>query len=145
MSIRLPARAKYPIYGVLLMAWCSGITFWILRTWFGVTGEFGLEPNPWQYPVLQLHGLMAFFMMINFGVMLSGHVLPAWRARPRPLSGIVFATLLGVSIASAYLLYYLGSDHIRNMISNVHLIVGFALPIVLFVHIRLLQRRTRRR
>jgi hypothetical protein len=145
MSIRLPIGAKHTIYGVLLMAWCSGITFWILRTWFSVTGDFGLEPNPWQYPVLQLHGLMAFFMMISFGVMLGTHVLPAWRARPRPLSGIVFAALLGVSITTAYLLYYLGSDHIRRTVGDVHVIVGFALPIALMVHIRLMQRRTRQR
>ena len=43
--------------------------------------------------------------------------------------------IVPVLIATAFLLYYSGSDTLRPWISNGHLVVGLALPVLLLLHV----------
>ena len=146
MSIRLSKLSKYSIYGFISLAWISGCLFFSLKTWFVISGEFGDVRHPWQYPVLQFHGFIAFLMMIGYGAMLATHIRPAWRMKPKKKSGLALAILFGCSIISAYLLYYLSSESLRVIIEYVHFAVGFSIPFLLITHlISIHQKRKARR
>jgi hypothetical protein len=76
------------------------------------------------------------------GSLLPLHAQRGWRGRKNRLSGAVMLILNGVLVATSFGLYYIGSEKIRLWISDVHLLVGFSLPVALLVHIAL-GRRTR--
>jgi hypothetical protein len=44
-------------------------------------------------------------------------------------------TFNAILIVTAFGLYYLGSEMLRPWISDVHIAVGLALPLLLFVHV----------
>jgi len=49
--------------------------------------------------------------------------------------GILLGSAVTFQIISAYLLYYLSNEVVREWFANLHAAVGFLLPIVLTVHI----------
>ena len=69
--------------------------------------------------------------------MLGAHGKPASLRKPRPISGIVFASWISGSIVSAYLLYYLGDEGLRQLVGYAHLGFGLTAPLVLALHVRL--------
>ena len=71
---------------------------------------------------------MAFVAMIGFGFVLGAHGKPASLRKPRPISGIVFASWISGSIVSAYLLYYLGDEGLRQLVGYAHLGFGLTAP-----------------
>ena len=47
------------LLGVCALLWLSG-ALWLLLDWvFPQRNEFGLLPNPWEAPLLRVHGLVA--------------------------------------------------------------------------------------
>jgi cation transport ATPase len=63
------------------------------------------------------------------------HIQRAWRARTNRTTGIASITLYGLLIATAFGLYYLGSEAVRPWISYVHIAFGLAVPAVIVVHV----------
>jgi hypothetical protein len=92
--------------------------------------------------LLMLHGGGAMVILLLLGSLLPLHAQRGWRGRRNRLSGAVMLILNGVLVATSFGLYYIGSEIIRMWISDVHVVVGFSLPVALLVHIAL-GRRTR--
>ena len=46
-KIEIPHRTWLSI--IFTLAWCSGVVFFILKTWFMVEGDFGPENHPYQF------------------------------------------------------------------------------------------------
>ena len=65
----------------------------------------------------------------------------AWRGRLNRVSGSVMLVCNAILIATAFGLYYLGSEATRPLISDLHIAVGLALPLLLALHIWLGRRR----
>ncbi|MEM7019498.1 MAG: hypothetical protein AAF512_19445 [Pseudomonadota bacterium] len=136
-----PIRAKIPktyqriLFSALALSWCSGVCFFVLSTWFMVEGEFGPEKHPWQYPSLMVHGGAAFLMIFCYGALLASHVTSAWPLKRSRITGLSIAIAVGLQIITAYLLYYLASESLRVWTVNVHLTVGFCLPLLLVFHL----------
>ncbi len=145
-GIRLTKLHRRSLIALFLFSWLSGIAFFSLDRWGAVEGEFGPEKHPWQFTVLKSHGAAAFLMMINFGFLLAAHVPKGWRVRDmRPL-GLVLVLAVSISISTAYLLYYLGDEGLRQVTRTIHISVGFCLPFLLLAHLRQgLRRRNMRR
>lgn len=144
MAIRLPRLHRRLIYTFFALSWVTGITFFVLNTWITVEGEFGPEKHPWQLAVLKTHGAAAFLMMINFGALLSAHVPKGWRVRRMRLLGSLLTGALALMIITAYLLYYLGNEEIRQVVAYIHGLVGLCLPLLLLAHLRQGRSRSRR-
>jgi hypothetical protein len=89
--------------------------------------------KPW---ILKLHGLSAMLFVLLLGTLLPGHVRRAWRASRNRRSGAFFLTAAGALTLSGYLLYYIGDEAWRNAMSNFHLWLGLAAPVLLLWHIR---------
>jgi hypothetical protein len=135
VKVKIPKPYRRWLYGLLALSWISGVTFFVLHTWFMVEGDYGLVKHPWQFPALQIHGAAAFFMMISFGFLLGSHVPHSWKQKPKRKLGIALVAIASFQIITAYILYYIAQDDPRLIIAYMHLAVGFMFPIILLLHV----------
>lgn len=141
MKVKVDKIYRYWIYGVFSLIWISGVSFFVLQTWFQIEGEFGMQKHPWQFTSLQIHGFMAFVMMVTFGYVLGTHVQAGWKLKPIRKSGVILTAMPIFMMITAYLLYYIAEDFSRQIVAYSHLAVGFLMPFILFLHIYLIRRQ----
>lgn len=146
VKVKIPKPYQSWLFFVLGTSWCSGTTFFVLKTWFIVEGDYGLVKHAWQFPALQIHGAAAFLMMISVGFLLGSHIPYCWKMKKKRKSGIALIAMPAFLIITAYLLYYIAEDSSRELIGYAHLGVGFVLPIVLTAHVltKIRQKKTSR-
>lgn len=95
-------------------------------------------PDAWQTiaaDLLMLHGGAAMAILMLFGALVPLHLRRAWRSGRNRLSGPAMIGTNAALIATGFGLYYAGSDLLRPWISDIHIIVGFALPALLILHV----------
>jgi hypothetical protein len=139
-SIRLKRLQKYFLYAVLALLFLSGVA-WAYWNYLTVSpGDFETSAKGLA---MKIHGAGAMAVLVLIGMLLSGHVKFAWRARRNRANGSVFLSAFAVLTITGYGLYYAGGEGLRAWTSWIHLAVGLALPILLLIHI-FLGRRTRR-
>jgi hypothetical protein len=96
------------------------------------------EGEIWQTvatDMLMLHGMTAMIALILLGAMIPLHVQRSWRAGKNRVSGSVMIGVNAVLVATAWGLYYAGSDLLRTFAADVHIAVGLALPALVIVHV----------
>lgn len=133
---KIPVLYKRILYLCFTTSWLTGLTFFILDTWMMVEGEFGPEKHFLQTPALEVHAISAFLMIFFFGGLVFGHYPRTKRLDHSKGSGNTLMYATACSIVSAYLLYYVGDELVREYVAYLHLCIGFSLPIVLIVHIQ---------
>lgn len=143
VKVRISKPYRWTLYSLVALAWTSGLAFFILKTWFMIEGDYGPMKHPWQFPSLQVHGAAAFCMMITFGYLIGTHITLAWKVRPLRKLGLALCVMPVFLIITAYLLYYIAEDDLREYIAYAHLAVGASLPFVLFAHVWVKRRRQR--
>ena len=120
------------ISGALL--WLSGAA-WLLLHYYGqVQGEFGPETNPLEPWFLRLHGLILIPALLGFGGLFIAHIPKGWADRGQRIAGIALTAVFGVLILSGYMLYYVGSEGVRDWASLVHWVIGLAGPVIFVWH-----------
>ena len=77
---------------------------------------------------------MAFVLLL--GTLLAGHIRRAWQTGKNRKNGVFFLASVSLLTLSGYALYYIGGEELRNAVSNFHLWLGLATPVLLFWHIR---------
>jgi hypothetical protein len=103
------------------------------------------EGEIWQMiaaDMLMLHGMTAMIALVLTGAMIPLHIQRSWRAGKNRASGVVMIGTNAVLVATAWGLYYAGSDLLRTFVADVHIAVGLALPALAIVHV-VLGRRSR--
>jgi magnesium-transporting ATPase (P-type) len=138
-SIRLKHLQRYFLYIVLALLFLTGVAWAYWNYLAASPGDFEISAKAW---VMKIHGAAAMAILVLIGMLLSGHVRFAWRARRNRANGSIFLSAFGVLTITGYGLYYLGGQTLRAWTSWVHIAVGLALPILLLIHI-VLGRRTR--
>ena len=139
-SIRLKRLQRYLLYAVLGVLFVSG-ALWAYWNYLVLSpGDFTTSSKTWA---MKIHGAAAMAILVLIGMLLTGHVKFAWRARRNRANGSVFLSAFAVLTITGYGLYYAGGERLRAWTSWIHLGVGLALPILLLIHI-FLGRRTRR-
>ncbi len=138
-SIRLKRLQRYFLYAVLALLFLSGVAWAYWNYLAASPGDFETNAKTWA---MKIHGAAAMVILVLIGMLLTGHVRFAWRARRNRANGSVFLSAFAVLTVTGYGLYYLGGERVRAWTSWIHLAVGLALPILLLIHI-LLGRRTR--
>ncbi|PKB14937.1 hypothetical protein B0I00_2539 [Novosphingobium kunmingense] len=114
--------------------WLSGAA-WLLLHYYGQQpGEFGPEMNPLEPWMMKLHGLVLIPALLGIGGMLVVHIPKGWAYVHQRIAGIALCAVLGVLIASGYMLYYVGDELVRDWTSMVHWIIGLVLPAVFLWH-----------
>ncbi len=133
-TVRLGRSRRWQLYIVGIGVWLSG-GLWLLFHYFFVRqGDFGPVENPLTPWWLRLHGAFAFASIWIFGLLWATHVTVAWPRKRRRWSGGLLAGVFLVLIVSGYLLYYVGDDAIRPIISVLHWATGLAAPAFFLVH-----------
>jgi len=141
ITLKISKRVQLSLYSIVAISLITGVLFFVLKTWFDVEGDFGLEKHPWQFPVLKIHAASAFGMMLFSGAMLASHVQFGWRSQRSRKTGITLISIFSIQILSAYLLYYLANETARIITEYIHLAVGVSIPLALFAHIVLARAR----
>jgi hypothetical protein len=138
-SIRLKRLQKYFLYAVLALLFLSGVAWTYWNYLAASAGDFEISAKTWA---MKIHGAAAMAVLVLIGMLLTGHVRFAWRARRNRANGSVFLGAFAVLTVTGYGLYYAGGERLRAWTSWIHLVVGLVLPILLLIHI-FLGRRTR--
>jgi len=134
--MRLKSAFRLALYGVFAILFASG-TFWLLADQMK-NGAEADSSEMWQQTaayLLSLHGGSAMVTLMLLGALFPMHVQRAWRAKTNRVTGIASLAIYGLLIATAFGLYYLGSEVVRPWISYVHIAFGLAVPAVVAAHI----------
>jgi cation transport ATPase len=86
--------------------------------------------------LLMLHGGGGMATLILLGALIPLHVQRAWRNRRNRATGAAMVALHAILIATAFGLYYIGSEMLRAWASALHIAVGLLLPIMALAHLR---------
>lgn len=133
---KINTKSSYWLYSILTLSWLSGLTFFSLKTWFVMEGEYGAVTHPLQFTALQIHGASAFCFMLMVGFFLGAHVPHKWALIGKNKIGSMLILVSFFMVLSAYLLYYIAEDEVRFVLAYAHLAVGFLLPFTLLIHIK---------
>jgi hypothetical protein len=131
--LRLDRHFRRALYAAVATLFLTGIG-WL----FADQMKEGASGETWQAAaanLLMLHGGAAMLALMLFGALFVLHVQRAWRSRRNRLTGIAMLTVNGVLIATAFALYYAGSELLRPLASLAHIGFGLALPLLFVVHV----------
>jgi hypothetical protein len=134
---------KKCFFFLLAVSWFSGIIFLIFDNFIEIEGDFGIENHPAQYLFLKIHGASSFLILVAFGYFLSAHVKKNLYSRTKRgiRSGLSLIIMTSLMIISAYLLYYIPDNFVRDIAIYTHIITGSLLPFILIFHIFLLRHK----
>jgi hypothetical protein len=139
-TLRLRASFRLSIYLAFAVLFLTGAV-WLVADWQKDVSS----DEMWQQVaanMLMVHGGTAMLALLLLGALIPVHLLRAWSGKNR-VSGSIMAAFNAVLIATAFGLYYLGSEAVRPWMSWVHLGAGFALSLMFPVHIWLGRRQHR--
>ena len=123
--IRLKPFHRRSVYGVLALLFFSGAAWAYWNDLVSSPGDFEVTAKAWA---MKLHGAAAMAILVLIGMLLTGHVRSAWRARRNRSNGSLFLGAFGILTITGYMLYYAGGEDWRAWTSWIHLTVGLALP-----------------
>jgi hypothetical protein len=117
VAARLPRVAmsralRRTLLTVCALLWLSG-ALWLLVHWlFPQHNAFGLLPNPWEAPLVHLHGIIAVAAVFLFGWVGAAHIRARWSQSANRTSGLWLLGCGAVLVISGYALYYsTGAPH----------------------------------
>ena len=138
-AIRLKRLQRYLLYAVVGVLFVSGAVWAYWNYLVLVPGDFATSSKAWA---MKIHGAAAMAILVLIGMLLTGHVRFAWRARRNRANGSIFLSAFTVLTVTGYGLYYAGGERLRAWTSWIHLGVGLAVPLLLILHVWL-GKRTR--
>jgi len=131
--LRLKPAFRFALYAAFAVLFVSGAT-WLVADRWKETSELAQEAAA---DLLMVHGGAAMVALLLLGALVPLHVQRGWRAARNRIAGAAMVTFNSVLVVTAFGLYYAGSETLRPWMSDVHIGVGFALPILLVIHIAL--------
>jgi cation transport ATPase len=130
---RLEPPFRFAIYIACAKLFASGAV-WLVADQMkeSANGEI------WQQSayLLMVHGGAAMVTLMLLGALFPLHIGRAWRARKNRATGILMLACNAVLIATAFGLYYLGSEAIRPWASDLHIAFGLAMPLLFLAHVK---------
>jgi cytochrome c biogenesis protein CcdA len=139
--LRLKPSFRFAIYAAFAALLLTGAG-WLVADWQKNISSDDIWQQTAAY-LLMVHGGAAMLTLLLLGALIPVHVLRVWRNRKNRISGSVMITFNAVLIATAFGLYYLGSETVRPWMSWIHIAAGFSLPLLFPVHIFLGRRGLR--
>lgn len=136
---RLDPPFRFAIYLAVAALFASGVG-WLVADQMKDTSEAEI----WQQAsatFLMLHGGASMLTLMLLGALFPLHITRAWRARKNLGTGILMLACNAVLVATAFALYYLGSETIRPWSSGLHIAFGLGLPLALLLHVKVGRKR----
>ena len=129
----MPASLRLILWVVCAGLWASGCLWLVLHFGLQKQSEFGPIPNPWEAPLMRIHGWLAVAGVFLLGWIAGSHVLERWTARRNRNSGLMLAGTAAVIAISGYALYYT-TDRLQYVAAAVHEILGGAAILLALTH-----------
>lgn len=140
--MRLKPSFRFAIYAAFAVLFLTGAGWFVADWQKNISGD-----EIWQQSVaylLMVHGGAAMAILLLLGALIPIHIMRAWRSRRNRVSGSTMAAFNAILIATAFGLYYLGSETLRPWMSWIHIAAGLLLTLGLPVHIYLGRRTSAR-
>lgn len=137
--MRLPRWKKVWSLSCLAVLMITGVAWLLLHQGRG-TDELPLAAEPW---LMRLHGFASFGALLGLGAIIGGHVVAGWRITHRHRwinqrrTGILLVTLFGLTVLTAYMLYYFAPESVRELIGWIHAVLGALIAGAWWIHQRL--------
>ena len=140
LALRLSPNVRRLIYVIGIGVWVTGVLWLLLHHFFMQSGEFGMAPNPVEPWSLRVHAAFAFGTIWLLGLLSAVHIQKGWNSRRKRYSGVALVSIFVVLILSGYLLYYVGEERTRALLSAIHWLIGIVAPLAYVAH-RLVRRQ----
>ncbi|HMB36566.1 MAG TPA: hypothetical protein VKV41_21160 [Methylomirabilota bacterium] len=131
--MRLEPRFRRLLYVTVAALFVTGAG-WLVMNWLQQDGGMEAWGKGTSY-VLMLHGAAAMLMLVLLGTLLPFHTVISWRRRENRGMGTVMLAVNAILVVTAFGLYYAGSDTLRRWTSDVHIVVGLSVPLLLAAHV----------
>lgn len=132
----LPPWQRRLLDATLLALLISGLAWLAVHYGMGAGSGPDVLPHPAEPWLMRLHGLCGFAGLFVLGTVSALHVPRGWRRGSHRRSAIVVLAGWGISLLTAWLLYYLASESTRPTIGWLHAGIAAALCIAILVHRR---------
>ncbi len=84
---------------------------------------------------MRVHGAAAMFFLVVLGSLVSVHMRRGWVLKRNRFSGVIIASVCLAQPITGWILYYVASEQLRDVVSPLHWIIGLSLPLVIVLHI----------
>jgi len=140
-ALQLDCRFRRSLYAAFAVLFLTGVV-WLIADALkdSPRGEFWQAVSAY---LLMIHGGAAMITLVLLGALIPIHMQRAWRSQKNRVTGAVMMTFNTLLVATAFGLYYAGSDMLRAWISDVHIAIGLVVPPLILVHVAA-GRRSRR-
>jgi hypothetical protein len=125
--LQLEPALRWSVYATSAVLFATGVAWWMLGDGHGAILLY----------LIVAHGFAGMLFLVALGAVLVVHVREGWRRARNRISGslmLATAVLLGLSACG---LYYLGSDTLRNLVSDLHIALGLFVPLIFVAHVAL--------
>ena len=133
-SVSFGKSRRWALYIIGIGVWLTGGLWLLFHYFFVEQGEFGPKIHPLEPWWLELHGAFGFAAIWIFGLLWGIHVTRAWPGFRRRWSGGFMTGVIAWLILSGYLLYYVGNEDARSVVSILHWGIGLASPFCFGFH-----------
>ena len=130
---RVAALPRLVVNAIGVGLWLTG-ALWLLFHYLLKRQGWLVAVHPLETWWLRVHAAFAFGAIWTFGFLWGTHVVPGWWIRRRVRSGVLLVAVAGWLMLSAYLLYYLGDENQRFVVSVLHWSVGLSCPALFLAH-----------
>ena len=140
--MRFEPSFRAGLYGTFALLFVTGAGWFVAdKLKDAPDGEFWQQLAP---TLLMIHGGTAMIATLFLGALAPIHIRRWWRADRNRVTGAMMVTGNAVLMATAFGLYYAGSDVLRLWIGNLHLALGLLLPALFLAHVGIALRGKRR-
>jgi hypothetical protein len=133
-TIILPRWLRLALYLTTGVLFATGALWLMVRYGLRQGGVDDL-PHPAEPWILRVHGFAMMVGLFVYGSLLRAHMVNAWKLRRNRTTGALVATVLALLTLTGYLLYYVGGETTRPIISVAHWATGIAIGVLLPLHI----------
>jgi hypothetical protein len=141
--LRLEPGFRTALYTVVAVLFGTGAGWFVLEDRLGHAVTPGdAWPEASSY-LLMLHGGAAMLFLPLLGALVALHVKISWRLGNNRASGSVMLASNAILVATAFGLYYAGSETLRRWTSDIHIGIGLGFPVLLVLHVLLGKRSLR--
>jgi hypothetical protein len=121
------------VFGTFAVLWASGALWLVLHHGFAQQTAFGPAQNPWEAPVLRIHGWIAVAGVFLLGWLGGGHILERWGRPGHRMSGYALSAAAAVLVLTGYALYYT-TDSFHDGAAVAHEVLGAAAIVLALGH-----------
>jgi cation transport ATPase len=133
-KVRLEPNHRRLFYLVFAVLWLSG-ALWLVAEW-RKQADLGPVRTPIQTLSMKIHGAAMLLYLAMLGTLCT-HVRRGFASRANRMSGTVVIAVNLAMIISAWMLYYVTGEALREWSSLIHWSIGLAAVLLLLGHILL--------